>query len=68
MNAYNDLPDHVDVYDKDGKFIGVTNGYRARCTAKTNGSVQIRKPTGEEFWYSGKVNPYLGFWKLTEYN
>jgi hypothetical protein len=68
MNAYNHLPDNTDVYDKYGKFVGVTTEYKARCTATSNGSVQIKKPNGEEFWYSGKVNPYLGVWKLVDYN
>tara|TARA_B100001063_G_C16747390_1_gene548331 strand:+ start:950 stop:1156 length:207 start_codon:yes stop_codon:yes gene_type:complete len=68
MNAYNHIPCYKDVYDKDGNFIGTSTAFKARCTAKTNGSVEIKKPNGEKFWYSGTVTPYLNFWKLIDYN
>ena len=66
MNAYHNLPCYVDVYDKHGNFIGNSTGFKARCTATSPGSVQIKKPDNEEFWYSGKILPYLEYWKLMD--
>ena len=46
INDYN----NEKVYDKDGSIIGEFTGYKSRPTYKSNGRIQIKKPTGECIW------------------
>lgn len=64
LNAYHDVPDGANIYDKNNNYIGIMNGLRARCTATTSGSIQIRLNTGEEIWYSGIVIKMYENWNL----
>ena len=41
------------VYDKDGILIGQFTGYKSRPTYKSNGRIEVVKPTGECIWIEG---------------
>tara|TARA_Y100000389_G_scaffold132363_1_gene129800 strand:- start:1750 stop:1980 length:231 start_codon:yes stop_codon:yes gene_type:complete len=64
LNAYHNVPDGANIYDKNNNYIGIMNGLRARCTATTPGSIQIMLNTGEEIWYSGQVCKMYENWNL----
>tara|TARA_B110000046_G_C12882617_1_gene350811 strand:- start:446 stop:673 length:228 start_codon:yes stop_codon:yes gene_type:complete len=67
LNAYHNVPDGANIYDKKNNYIGIMNGHRARCTATTPGSIQIRLKTNEEIWYSGVVTKMYENWNLVGY-
>ena len=67
LNAYHNVPDGANIYDKNNNYIGIMNGYRARCAVTTPGSIQIRLKTNEEIWYSGVVTKMYENWNLVGY-
>ena len=42
--------ENEEVYDKDGVIIGKFTGYKSRPTYKSNGRIEIVKPTGGCIW------------------
>ncbi len=68
LNAYNDVPDGANIYDKNNNCIGIMNGYRAIAhDGKSIGSIQIRLNTSEEIWYGGPVTKMYENWNLVGY-
>ena len=64
LNAYHNVPDGANMYDKNNNYMGIMNGYRGRSTATTPGSIQIKLNTNEEIWYSGQVCKMYENWNL----
>jgi hypothetical protein len=67
LNAYNNVPDGANIYDKENNYIGVMNGYRSRCTATSPGGIQISLITDKDIWYEGNVIKMYENWNLVGY-
>lgn len=62
-NAYNHIKKNDKVYTETGEFLGTANGYCARCTATSPGSVQVGDSNG--YWISGDVEKKNNDWYMT---
>ena len=64
-NAYHYINDKKPIYDYDNSLIGKWNGYKARPTYKSCGSIQISLENGSgDIWYSGEVMKWGDGYKL----
>tara|TARA_B100002019_G_C20945818_1_gene439071 strand:- start:265 stop:525 length:261 start_codon:yes stop_codon:yes gene_type:complete len=64
-NAYHSIKMGDDVYDSNGNLIGQNDGFRARPTDKSPGSVcLVRK--GKFIWISGDVEKRENGWVVTD--
>lgn len=62
FDAYHYIKKNQKVLLPDGTCIGIANGWAARCTATTPGSIQL--DTG--VWISGDVEKENDYWIMTE--
>ena len=67
-NAYHFINDKQPIYDSNNKLLGSWNGYKARPTYKSCGSIQISLDNGSgDIWYSGDVMKWGDGYKLLRY-
>ena len=67
-NAYNFINDKQEIYDCNNKLLGIWNGYKARPTDKSCGSIQISLADGSgDIWYTGDVTKFGDGYKLLRY-
>ena len=60
-SAYHSINKNEKVLDSDMNYLGRANGYKARCTATSPGSVQLDNNS----WISGDVEKKDDYWILT---
>jgi hypothetical protein len=67
-NAYHFINDKQPIYDCNNKLLGRWNGFKARPTYKSCGSIQISLEDGTgDIWYTGEVTKWGDGYKLLRY-
>ena len=64
-NAYHNIKTGEEVYRQNGELLGTSDGFKARPTDKSPGSICLMRK-GKFIWISGDVEKNNNCWYLTE--